>query len=346
MHQAFEVGHQLGRVLGEPGVGVVDDSALLFLADAARGRIAAAPLEFLEAARKQTIHETISPFRRRCRRALHVRRTLAAGGVPDNASRRADDTRAKGRAGELHQSRARADQDPYTHQHAHPQPSPSRDGLGIRITPENRCSPYNSDDYSYSQSVEPQIVAQQGGRVYSPYSGRYFASTGETDIEHIVARSEAHDSGLCAADNANRRAFANDLLNLTLASPSVNRHQKIAKDVAEWLPAMNQCWYVNQVVQVKRKYNLSMDQAEASRVQQVLASCASTTMQFTDPGAADPAPAPRPAQGGNALEMYDSNGNGIITCAEVREHGIAPVRRDHPAYQYMNDRDNDGTVCE
>ena len=229
------------------------------------------------------------------------------------------------------------------------QPSPPGGLGGITRASENRCSPYNSGDYSYSQSVEPQIVAQQGGRIYSPYSGRYFASTGETDIEHIVARSEAHDSGLCAADNATRRTFANDLLNLTLASPSLNRHQKIAKDVAEWLPPLNQCWYVNQVVQVKRKYNLSMDQAEASRAQQILASCASTDMQFTDPGAAAPAPAPTSTGGqcsSNPLGCYDSNGNGRITCAEAREHGIAPVQREHPAYQYMNDRDKDGIVCE
>ena len=33
-------------------------------------------------------------------------------------------------------------------------------------------------------------------------------------------------------------------------------------------------------------------------------------------------------------------------CAEARAHGIAPVHRDHPAYQYMNDRDDDGIVCE
>jgi len=30
----------------------------------------------------------------------------------------------------------------------------------------------------------------------------------------------------------------------------------------------------------------------------------------------------------------------------AREHGIVPVRRDHPAYQYMDDSDNDGIVCE
>ena len=226
---------------------------------------------------------------------------------------------------------------------------------GITIVSENRCSHYNADDYSYPQSVEPQIIAQQGGRIYSPYTGRYFANRGETDIEHVVARSEAHDSGLCAADNNTRRAFARDLLNLTLASPSVNRYQKVDKDVAQWLPALNRCWYVNQVVMVKRKYNLSMDRAEATAAQRVLASCSSTAMQFTDPGSA-PAPPPTatppPASGAggncdsNPLGCYDDNGNGRITCAEARRHGIAPVPRSHPAYQYMRDGDNDGVVCE
>ena len=234
---------------------------------------------------------------------------------------------------------------------AQPTATPTRDGLGIRIEPENRCSPYNAGDYSYPQSVERQIVAQQGGHIYGPYTGTYFASTGETDIEHIVARSEAHDSGLCAVDSAARKAFGRDLFNLTLASPSVNRHQKIAKDLAEWLPALNQCWYVNQVVLVKRKYNLTMNQAEASKAQQVLAGCAKPiVMQFTDQGAAPPTPTAPPASGGNCdsdpLGCYDDNGNGRITCAEAERHGIAPVPRGHPAYQYMRDGDSDGVVCE
>ena len=106
-------------------------------------------------------------------------------------------------------------------------------------------------------------------------------------------------------DSAARKAFGRDLLNLTLASPSVNRHQKIAKDLAEWLPALNQCWYVNQVVKVKRTYNLTMDQAEAAVARRVLAGCARPiVMQFTDQGAApapppEAAPAPPPASGGN-----------------------------------------------
>ena len=52
------------------------------------------------------------------------------------------------------------------------------------------------------------------------------------------------------------------------------------------------------------------------------------------------------AEVGNALEMYDDNGDDRITCAEARNHGIAPVPRGHPAYEFMRDADDDGMVCE
>ena len=43
---------------------------------------------------------------------------------------------------------------------------------------------------------------------------------------------------------------------------------------------------------------------------------------------------------------WDDDGNGRVTCAEARRHGIAPVPRSHPAYAYMRDGDGDGVVCE
>ena len=122
-----------------------------------------------------------------------------------------------------------------------PPPSPTSTvptWRGLVVAPEHRCAPYDADDYPYSQGLEAQLVAQLGG-VYGPYTGRWFGNTDDTDIEHIVARSEAHDSGLCAADASKRRAFARDLRNLTLASPEVNRYQKSANDAAAWLPAQS-----------------------------------------------------------------------------------------------------------
>ena len=217
---------------------------------------------------------------------------------------------------------------------------------GLAVATEHRCSPYDSDDYPYPPSVELKIVAAQGG-IYGPYTGTWFDSIKETNIEHIVARSEAHDSGLCASSPATKRRFASDLLNLTLASPSVNRHQKVANDAAEWLPDLNRCWYVARTIQVRREYGLTIDWTEADAIDRVLARCDSTEMVVLAPGKRIEQPAPTsPARGVGALALYDDNGNGRITCAEARAHGIAPVRRDHPAYQYMHDADGDGLVCE
>ena len=148
---------------------------------------------------------------------------------------------------------------------------------GLRVVPESRCSPYRASDYSYPQSIEARIVESLGG-IWSPYTGRTFASRRETDIEHIVARSEAHDSGLCAATAETRRRFATDLLNLTLASPGVNRGQKNARDAAEWLPDRNRCWFADRVVGVRQKYSLTIDRREAAALDRVLASCASTAL--------------------------------------------------------------------
>ena len=120
------------------------------------------------------------------------------------------------------------------------------------MAPEHRCSPYDRKrDYPYPQSIEHEIVRRLGA-VYGPYSGTCFTSRFETDIEHMVATSEAHDSGLCAADRATRARFATDLRNLTLASPGVNRHRKSGKDAAEWLPRRNRCWFAARVVEVRR----------------------------------------------------------------------------------------------
>ena len=216
---------------------------------------------------------------------------------------------------------------------------------GLVVADEDRCSPYDPDDYSYSGTVEGSIVAGMGGVVYSPYTGKYFSSMGETDIEHIVARSESHDSGLCASDHATRKRFASDLLNLTLASPNLNRHQKVAKDASEWMPDLNQCWFADRVVQVRQKYQLTVDQREADALEAVLSGCSSFEMIVAPDDVQEP-PTPNPASDVDALSMWDDNGNGRITCAEARNHGIAPVRREHPAYEYMTDRDDDGIVCE
>ena len=153
---------------------------------------------------------------------------------------------------------------------------------GLTVEPERRCSPYDSYEYSHHASVERAIVEQQGG-IFSPYTLRRFESIRETDIEHIVAKVEAHDSGLCARSSHARRRFARDLLNLTLASPEVNRRLKRAYDPAEWLPDKNRCWYVHRWVSVKRKWQLTIDAAERESLSAVLAGCRGASGQIRKP---------------------------------------------------------------
>lgn len=50
---------------------------------------------------------------------------------------------------------------------------------------------------------------------------------------------------------------------------------------------------------------------------------------------------------GGYLEKCDTNDNGKITCAEARACGLkTPIKKEHPAYACMTDRDKDGVVCE
>ena len=50
--------------------------------------------------------------------------------------------------------------------------------------------------------------------------------------------------------------------------------------------------------------------------------------------------------GDPVLAKYDDNRNARISCREARRHGIAPTGREHPAYPYLRDLDEDGIACE
>ena len=211
-----------------------------------------------------------------------------------------------------------------------------------------------SSRYTYPQSIELRIIKRLGGRICGPYTGRHFTSRRQTDIEHMVAVSEAHDSGLCRPDRATRARFSQDLLNLTLASPEINRCGRGGKcglDAAEWMPPRNRYWFAARVVAVRKKYALTIDPRETTALDCVLSGCTSTKMvlyrQSTPPAAAPTNPTtPSTTKTVDPLTQWDDNRNGRITCAEARRHGISPVHRRHPAYPYMRDADGDGTVCE
>ena len=90
------------------------------------------------------------------------------------------------------------------------------------------------------------------------------------DVEHIVALSEAHDSGLSPALML---AFSGDPLNLTVAMPRENRAVKRDKDAAGYLPPRNRCWFAGRVLDVKSQWGLTIDPVEAAALIGALAGC-------------------------------------------------------------------------
>ena len=50
----------------------------------------------------------------------------------------------------------------------------------------------------------------------------------------------------------------------------MNRTHKNDQDAAEWLPDLNQCWFADRVVAVRRKFGLTIDPREAAALDRVL----------------------------------------------------------------------------
>ena len=206
------------------------------------------------------------------------------------------------------------------------------------------------------------------GQWYGSFTGTTVTDPSELDVDHMVPLANAHESGAWAWTSLRKMEYANYLTydgHLIAVTASANR-SKGARGPEEWRPPNQAYWcqYATDWTTIKNEWDLTATSAEATALQEMLSTCTEPVTLIVEQGevgvtpTADPpivqgevdaTPTPMPQEGPtaqDALALYDDNGNGRITCAEARNHGIAPVYRGHPAYQYMNDLDNDGVVCE
>ena len=187
-------------------------------------------------------------------------------------------------------------QPPATQAPVTPPPAPS-DPVGLRIEPEyvggydrdlfadwydadrNGCN--TRKEVLIAESLEPvQIGARcaiTGGRWFSIYDNVETTDSSTFDIDHMVPLSEAWDSGAWNWNADQRKHFANDLdqpFFLIAVTASSNR-SKSDRDPAEWMPpnANYHCEYVRIWIEIKRAWDLSVDQAEHNYLAQKLASC-------------------------------------------------------------------------
>jgi hypothetical protein len=115
------------------------------------------------------------------------------------------------------------------------------------------------------------------GSLIDPYSGKViiFSSTKSTiDIDHVVALSNAWQTGAAYFDKTKRQQIANDPLNLLAVDYSLNR-QKSDGDAATWLPPLKsyRCSYVARQIAVKAKYALWVTSPEKDAIVKILEKC-------------------------------------------------------------------------
>ncbi|WP_030169666.1 HNH endonuclease family protein [Streptomyces sp. NRRL S-813] len=124
--------------------------------------------------------------------------------------------------------------------------------------------------------VTDSSCAATSGSWYSPYDGATWTAASDLDIDHLVPLAEAWDSGASKWTTSQRQAFANDVTRPQLLAVTDNVNQaKGDQDPATWMPSRTayRCTYVRAWVQVKYYYNLSVDSAEKSALQNYLAGC-------------------------------------------------------------------------
>jgi hypothetical protein len=118
------------------------------------------------------------------------------------------------------------------------------------------------------------------GRLADPYTGRQIAfrrgnrTSEAVQIDHVVALSNAWQTGAAGLDPATLARLANDPLNL-LAVDGPTNQGKGDGDAATWLPPNKayRCAYVSRQVAVKARYRLWVTPAERSAIAGVLARC-------------------------------------------------------------------------
>ena len=120
----------------------------------------------------------------------------------------------------------------------------------------------------------------ESGTLIDPYSGTtiYFVkgekSSMEVQIDHVVALSNAWQTGAFKLTLVKRTEFANDPENLMAVQGRLNS-QKGDGDAATWLPPLKsyRCTYVSKQIAIKAKYGLWVTPPEKSAMKNILARC-------------------------------------------------------------------------
>jgi len=125
----------------------------------------------------------------------------------------------------------------------------------------------------------------ESGLLHDPYTGkdiqftRGAATSDDIQIDHVVALSDAWQSGAQLLTFDERKMLANDPLELLAVDGPANQ-QKSDGDAATWLPSNKafRCQYIARQIAVKKKYKLWVKPAEKDAMLHILGTCPGQTL--------------------------------------------------------------------
>ena len=193
------------------------------------------------------------------------------------------------------------------------------------------------------------------GKWYGNYTGQYYYSASELDIDHFIPLKNAHQSGGYSWSSAKKEEFANYRLdpdNLIAVNLSANR-SKGAKGPDEWKPSNTEYWceYAYDWIRIKDYWNLTATQAEWDALVSMIETCPAG-FAYADAEEEPVVELPTPSTTTTttiASSQPDNPGN-TKNCGDFSNYSEAKTWFDtyYPYYGDVGDLDRDGDLipCE
>jgi hypothetical protein len=126
------------------------------------------------------------------------------------------------------------------------------------------------------------------GKWISWFDQKTYTNPSDIDIDHMVALSEAWDSGAAAWSATRRKNFANDLgYSWSLNNMTDNMNSsKGDRDPAQWMPPAKKCTYLKAWIAVKWRWGLTIDSTEKTALTSGIATHCGTSTSMPKPAKA------------------------------------------------------------
>jgi len=223
-------------------------------------------------------------------------------------------------------------------------------------TPGPACEMSRAPWSSFRQSAREEArdrVRQDDGTFVGRYTGVVRSQDG-IQVDHIIPRNYACENGGHAWEEEQIREFLNDQDNLAVVASSENL-RKGDSGPADYLPALDRCWYAARWQTLAERYGLELPARDQERLDEVLgeADCAGYVDSTATPEATA-TPATPATAASTSTSTTTTTTTTYASCDAAEDAGVERVQgsqgsgRGFPAAAVPSarDGDGDGVVCE